>query len=73
MRCKDVLRQVSTMSRDITFVEVGGFEPPSPGDRLGLLRAQPAVVLTSRLPQAEDLSASPGSMSGGGPRAEPPP
>jgi len=29
--------------------------------------------LTSRLPQAEDLSASPGSLSGGGPRAEPPP
>jgi hypothetical protein len=27
--------------------------------------------LASRLPPAEDLSASPGSMSGGGPRAEP--
>ena len=54
-------------------VEVGGIEPPSPGDRSGLLRAQPAVDLTSRLPPAEDLSASPGSMSGGGPRAEPPP
>jgi hypothetical protein len=24
-------------------VEVGGFEPPSPGDLSGLLRAQPAV------------------------------
>ena len=31
------------------------------------------VDLASRLPQAEDLSASPGAMSGGGPRAEPPP
>jgi hypothetical protein len=27
--------------------------------------------LASRLPPAEDLLASPGSMSGGGPRAEP--
>ena len=29
--------------------------------------------LASRLPPAEDLSASPGEVSGGGPRAEPPP
>jgi site-specific DNA recombinase len=29
--------------------------------------------LASRLPPAEDLSASPGAVSGGGPRAEPPP
>jgi site-specific DNA recombinase len=54
-------------------VEVGGFEPPSPGDRSGLLRAQPAVNLASRLPPAEDLSASPGAVSEGGPRAEPTP
>jgi len=53
------------------IVEVGGFEPPSPSDRPGLLRAQPVVDLASRLPPAEDLSASPGSMSGCGPRAEP--
>jgi hypothetical protein len=55
------------------MVEVGGIEPPCRGDRSGLLRAQPAVNLASRLPPAEDLSASPGAMSGGGPRAEPPP
>jgi site-specific DNA recombinase len=54
-------------------VEVGGIEPPSPGDRSGLLRAQPAVDLASRLPPAEDLSASPGAVSEGGPRAEPTP
>ena len=29
--------------------------------------------LASRLPPAEDLSAGPGAVSGGGPRAEPPP
>jgi site-specific DNA recombinase len=56
-----------------SMVEVRGFEPLSPDDRSGLLRAQPAVNLASRLPPAEDLSASPGSMSGGGPRAEPSP
>jgi hypothetical protein len=54
-------------------VEVGGIEPPSPGDRSGLLRAQPVVDLASRLPPAEDLSASPGAVSAGGPRAEPSP
>jgi hypothetical protein len=54
-------------------VEVGGIEPPSPGDRSGLLRAQPVVNLASRLPPAEDLSASPGAVSEGGPRAEPSP
>ena len=54
-------------------VEVRGIEPLSPGDRSGLLRAQPAVDLASRLPPAEDLSASPGAVSGGGPRAEPSP
>jgi site-specific DNA recombinase len=54
-------------------VEVGGVEPPCRGDRSGLLRAQPAVDLASRLPPAEHLSASPGAMSGGGPRAEPSP
>lgn len=52
-------------------VEVGGFEPPSPGDRSGLLRAQPVEDLASRLPPAERLSASPGELSDGGPRAEP--
>jgi len=56
-----------------SMVEVGGFEPPSPGDHSGLLRAQPAVDLAARLPPAEDLSASPGKVSGGGPRAEPSP
>jgi site-specific DNA recombinase len=54
-------------------VEVRGIEPLSLGDRSGLLRAQPVVDLASRLPPAEDLSASPGKMSGGGPRAEPQP
>ena len=54
-------------------VEVGGIEPPSPGDRSGLLRAQPAVNLASRLPPAEDLSASPSAVSEGGPQAEPTP
>ena len=54
-------------------VEVRGIEPLSLGDRSGLLRAQPVVDLASRLPPAEDLSASPGSLSGGGPRTEPPP
>jgi site-specific DNA recombinase len=54
-------------------VEVRGIEPLSPGDRSGLLRAQPAVDLASRLPPAEDLSASPGAVSEGGPRAEPTP
>jgi hypothetical protein len=54
-------------------VEVGGIEPPSPGDRSGLLRAQPVVDLASRLPPAEDLSASPGAVSAGDPRAEPSP
>jgi hypothetical protein len=54
-----------------SMVEVGGIEPPSPGDRSGLLRAQPAEDLASRLPPAERLSASPGEVSGGGPRAEP--
>jgi hypothetical protein len=52
-------------------VEVRGIEPLSLGDRSGLLRAQPAVDLASRLPPAEDLSASPGAMSLEGPRAEP--
>jgi hypothetical protein len=54
-------------------VEVRGIEPLSPGDRSGLLRAQPVVNLASRLPPAEDLSASPGAVSAGGPRAEPSP
>jgi hypothetical protein len=54
-------------------VEVRGIEPLSLGDRSGLLRAQPAVDLASRLPPAEDLSASPGAVSAGGPRAEPSP
>jgi site-specific DNA recombinase len=54
-------------------VEVGGIEPPSPGDRSGLLRAQPVEDLASRLPPAERLSASPGELSDGGPRAEPQP
>jgi hypothetical protein len=53
------------------MVEVGGIEPPSPGDRSGLLRAQPVEDLASRLPPAERLSASPGEVSDGGPRAEP--
>jgi site-specific DNA recombinase len=56
-----------------SMVEVRGIEPLSLGDRSGLLRAQPAVDLASRLPPAEDLSASPGAVSGGGPQAEPPP
>ncbi len=56
-----------------SMVEVRGIEPLFPGVRSGLLRAQPAVDLASRLPPAEDLSASPGAMSGGGPQAEPPP
>jgi hypothetical protein len=54
-------------------VEVRGIEPLSLGDRSGLLRAQPAVNLASRLPPAEDLSASPGAMSGSDPRADPSP
>jgi hypothetical protein len=62
-----------TSSNEGLKVEVGGIEPPSPGDRSGLLRAQPAVNLASRLPPAEDLSASPGAVSGRGPRAEPTP
>jgi len=45
-----------------------GIRTPVLGDRSGLLRAQPRLVLASRLPPAEHLSASPGSMSGGGPR-----
>jgi hypothetical protein len=53
------------------FVEVGGFEPPSPGDRSGLLRAQPTKDLVSRLPSAEDLETSPGAFSRRGPRTEP--
>jgi len=52
-------------------VEVGGFEPPSPGDRSGLLRAQPTKDLASRLPSAEDLETSPGAFSRRGPRTEP--
>jgi site-specific DNA recombinase len=52
-------------------VEVGGFEPPSPGDRSGLLRAQPTKDLASRLPSAEDLETSPGAISRRGPRTEP--
>jgi hypothetical protein len=58
-------------SHEGSMVEVGGIEPPSPGDRSGLLRAQPAEDLASRLPPAERLSASPGEVSDGGPRAEP--
>ena len=54
------------------LVEVRGFEPLSQGDRLGLLRAHPVEDLTSGLPPAEGPSASPGAMSLGGPRAEPP-
>ena len=37
----DVSRHLSPMSRDITRVEVEGFEPSSPGPSMGLLRAQP--------------------------------
>jgi len=33
----------SVGSHEGSMVEVGGFEPPSQGDRSGLLRAQPAV------------------------------
>jgi hypothetical protein len=58
-------------SHEGSMVEVGGFEPPSPGDRSGLLRAQPVEDLASRLPPAERPSASPGEVSDGGPRAEP--
>jgi len=60
-------------SNEALKVEVRGIEPLSLGDRSGLLRAQPVVDLASRLPPAEDLSASPGAVSGGGPRAEPSP
>ena len=55
------------------MVEVGGVEPPSPNDRPGLLRAQPTEDLVVGLPSAEDPTTSPGEVSGGGPRTEPPP
>jgi len=59
-------------SRDVqAVVEVAGIEPASPGDRLGLLRAQPAVVLARRLPQAEHRRTSLASMSRAGHEAHP--
>jgi len=54
-------------------VEVGGIEPPSRATDRDFSGRSRWSDLTSRLPPAEDLSASPGAMSGGGPRAEPPP
>ena len=53
------------------FLEVAGIEPASPGDRLGLLRAQPAVRLVRRLPQAEHRRTSLASMSRAGREAHP--
>ena len=41
-------------------VEVGGFEPPSPGDRLGLLRAQPADGSRLEAPTGGDPLGQPG-------------
>src|SRR5438067_1295738 len=41
-------------------VEVGGFEPPSPGDRLGLLRAQPADRSRLEAPAGGDPLGQPG-------------
>ena len=49
-----------------SFVEVAGVEPASPGDRLGLLRAEPMTDLTPRCPSAEDLGASPDALSPAG-------
>ncbi len=53
------------------LLEVAGIEPASPGDHLGLLRAQPAVVLVRRLPQAEHRRTSLASMSRAGREAHP--
>jgi hypothetical protein len=53
------------------FVEVRGIEPLSPGDLLGLLRAQPAVHLIRRLPQAEDRRTSLAVVSRAGREAHP--
>lgn len=53
------------------LLEVAGIEPASPGDRLGLLRAQPAVDLIRPLPQAEGRRTSLASMSRAGHEAHP--
>jgi len=50
------------------MVEVGGVEPPSPGDRPGLLRAQP--VVGSRL--GAPTGGAPLGQSGFGVRSRPP-
>ena len=41
-------------------MEVGGIEPPSPGDRPGLLRAQPAERSRLRAPTGGDPFGQPG-------------
>lgn len=64
--------RIEKLCNAANLVEVRGFEPLWQGDRLGLLRAHPVEDLTAGLPPAEGPSASPGAMSLGGPRAEPP-
>jgi hypothetical protein len=53
------------------FVEVVGIEPTSSRDLSGLLRAQPAVYLARRLPQAEHRRTSLAEMSRAGREAHP--
>ena len=53
------------------FVEVGESNPRPRATIQGFSGRSRWEDLASRLPPAEDLSASPGSMSGGGPQAEP--
>jgi hypothetical protein len=53
------------------LVEVGGIEPPSPGDRSGLLRAQPVGRSRLEAPTGGGPLGQPGFDVRRGPRAEP--
>jgi hypothetical protein len=61
----------ATMRRHITLWRWGESNPRPRATFQGFSGRSRWGDLASRLPPAEDLSASPGSMSGGGPRAEP--
>lgn len=50
----------SPSSDKALMVEVGGVEPPSPGDRSGLLRAQPVVGSHLEAPTGGDPRGQPG-------------
>jgi site-specific DNA recombinase len=54
-----------------SMVEVGGIEPPSPGDRSGLLRAQPVGRSRLEAPTGGGPLGQPGFDVRRGPRAEP--